>query len=40
MRTNSTIEMLYNIIPENQRKEFWTTKSEDIKDKKTTKLNP
>ncbi len=38
MRTNSTIEMLYNRIPENQRKEFWTTKSEDKKEKKVVKL--
>jgi hypothetical protein len=38
MRFNSTIEMLYNRIPKDQRKEFWTTKSEDEKDKETNKL--
>jgi uncharacterized UBP type Zn finger protein len=37
-KTNSTIEMLYNRIPANQRKAFWTTKSQDEKDKKTIKL--
>lgn len=38
MRTNSTIKMLYDRIPENQRKEFWTTKNKDDKDIETNKL--
>jgi len=33
MRTNSTIMMLHNRIPSNRRKEFWTEKSRDLKDK-------
>lgn len=38
MRKNSTIEMLYNRIPENNRKEFWTIKSENLREKKTVKM--
>lgn len=37
MRQNSTIEMLYSRIPEEERKEFRTLKSNDILDKKTVK---
>ncbi|MCY0970232.1 hypothetical protein [Chryseobacterium wangxinyae] len=33
MRKNSTIEMLHKRVPINQRKEFWTTKSVDLKNK-------
>ncbi|UMY65433.1 MULTISPECIES: hypothetical protein [unclassified Flavobacterium] len=33
MRTNSTIMMLHNRIPSDRRKEFWTEKSKDLKDK-------
>lgn len=39
MRKNSTIEMLHNRIPFNQRKEFWTLKSDDIKDRNKIKEN-
>lgn len=37
MRKNSTIEMLHNRIPSIERKEFWTIKSEDPKEKTTIK---
>ncbi len=33
MRRNSTIMMLHNRIPLNKRKEFWTEKSVELKDK-------
>jgi hypothetical protein len=33
MRKSSTIMMLYNRVPLNLRKEFWTEKSKDLKDK-------
>jgi hypothetical protein len=33
MRKNSTIMMLYNRVPLNLRKEFWTEKSKELKDK-------
>lgn len=37
MRKNSTIEMLHNRVPSNRRKEYWTEKSVELKDKLTIK---
>lgn len=39
MNKNSTIEMLYKRVPSNQRKDFWTVKSESPEEKNTSKKN-